>query len=50
MRFEDYADPDTPYMYHCHFLRHEDGGLMGQFLVLDEGMAPGMPVGGHEDH
>ena len=34
-RFEDYADPDHPFMYHCHFTSHEDGGMMGQFLVLD---------------
>ncbi|MEQ9104893.1 MAG: multicopper oxidase domain-containing protein [Rhodothermales bacterium] len=34
-KFEDFADPDTPYMYHCHFLGHEDGGMMGQFIVLD---------------
>jgi len=34
-RFEDFADPDTPYMYHCHFLGHEDGGMMGQFIVID---------------
>ena len=20
-------------MYHCHLLRHEDSGMMGQFLV-----------------
>lgn len=34
-KFEDFADPDTPYMYHCHFLGHEDLGMMGQFLVID---------------
>ena len=34
-RFEDFADPDTPYMYHCHFLGHEDGGMMGQFIVIN---------------
>lgn len=34
-RFEDFADEDTPYMYHCHFLRHEDRGMMGQFIVVD---------------
>jgi FtsP/CotA-like multicopper oxidase with cupredoxin domain len=34
-RFEDYADPDTPYMFHCHFLEHEDRGMMGQFVVMD---------------
>lgn len=21
------------YMYHCHFLEHEDSGMMGQFLI-----------------
>lgn len=34
-RFEDFADPDTPYMYHCHMLMHEDEGMMGQFVVVD---------------
>lgn len=33
-RFEDYADPDAPYMYHCHILEHEDAGMMGQFVVV----------------
>ena len=33
-KFEDFADADTPYMYHCHMLTHEDGGMMGQFVVL----------------
>jgi blue copper oxidase len=33
MRFENYADPDTAYMYHCHILEHEDNGMMGQFTV-----------------
>lgn len=31
--FADYADPDSPYMYHCHILEHEDAGMMGQFVV-----------------
>jgi len=22
-------------MYHCHMLTHEDGGMMGQFIVYD---------------
>jgi bilirubin oxidase len=35
--FSDYADPDHPYMFHCHLLRHEDSGMMGQFLVLEPG-------------
>jgi len=34
MRFEDFSDPDNPYMYHCHILEHEDQGMMGQFLVV----------------
>ena len=29
----DYADNTVPYMYHCHYLEHEDAGMMGQFLV-----------------
>ena len=27
------ADDNNPYMYHCHFLEHEDNGMMGQFTV-----------------
>ena len=36
MAFERYADPQIPYMYHCHILEHEDNGMMGQFLVVEE--------------
>ncbi len=32
-KFEDFADPHTPFMYHCHILSHEDNGMMGQFVV-----------------
>ena len=32
-RFKDYADATHPFMYHCHFAQHEDGGMMGQFVV-----------------
>ena len=32
--FADFADPDHPYMYHCHILEHEDAGMMGQFVVI----------------
>lgn len=35
-KFEDFADPDVPYMYHCHMLSHEDDGMMGQFLVIGD--------------
>ena len=57
MRFEDYADPDSPYMYHCHLLRHEDEGMMAQFVVVEPGEEAGEPPAhgepGHdhaEDH
>lgn len=32
-KFENYADEDSPFMYHCHNLEHEDNGMMGQFIV-----------------
>ncbi|GAA3253964.1 multicopper oxidase family protein [Dactylosporangium siamense] len=35
-RFADYADPTTAYMFHCHVLRHEDEGMMGQFVVVEK--------------
>ena len=35
-KFEDFADEEVPYMYHCHMLQHEDDGLMGQFIVEGE--------------
>lgn len=41
MRFEDYADKDSPYMFHCHMLRHEDRGMMGQFVVVQKGESAG---------
>ncbi|MBP6640848.1 MAG: multicopper oxidase domain-containing protein [Bacteroidia bacterium] len=34
-RFDDFADEMTPYMYHCHNLFHEDGGMMSAFIVRD---------------
>lgn len=48
MRFSEYSDPNTPYMYHCHLLLHEDEGMMGQFVVLGEGEQVGkVPQGAH---
>jgi FtsP/CotA-like multicopper oxidase with cupredoxin domain len=41
VRFGDYADPDTPYMFHCHVLEHEDRGMMGQFVVVEPGQEAG---------
>ncbi|WP_137843430.1 multicopper oxidase domain-containing protein [Microbacterium sp. 2FI] len=51
VRFDDYADPTTPYMYHCHLLWHEDQGMMGQFLVVEPGQAPDLkrPEGDTDD-
>lgn len=34
-KFEDYADPLHPFMYHCHIALHEDEGMMGQFIVTN---------------
>ena len=31
--FADFADPEHPYMYHCHNLEHEDMGMMRNYLV-----------------
>lgn len=36
MQFNDFAtpiEPENSYMYHCHILAHEDGGMMHQFVV-----------------
>jgi len=30
----DFSDGTNPYMFHCHFLEHEDDGMMGQFVVV----------------
>jgi hypothetical protein len=35
-KFENFSNDEIPYMYHCHMLMHEDEGMMGQFLVIDE--------------
>ncbi|MEV6003203.1 multicopper oxidase domain-containing protein [Streptomyces griseomycini] len=52
LRFTGPADPDTPYMYHCHLLYHEDEGMMGQFVVVEKGQSAGTPPGhaGHAGH
>jgi bilirubin oxidase len=38
-QFLDFATPVMPensYMYHCHILSHEDGGMMHQFVVREK--------------
>ncbi|HFQ62482.1 MAG TPA: copper oxidase [Epsilonproteobacteria bacterium] len=34
VKMTDFTDSTIPYMYHCHFLEHEDDGMMGQFTVI----------------
>lgn len=36
MQFKDFADLNLPYMYHCHILEHEDMGMMGQFVIVND--------------
>ena len=48
MRFADYSDPDVPHMFHCHILRHEDRGMMGQFVVVEPGDVAGSPPDDHD--
>lgn len=33
VKFTKPASENTPFMYHCHILEHEDRGMMGQFSV-----------------
>jgi FtsP/CotA-like multicopper oxidase with cupredoxin domain len=47
IRFPANADPTSPYMYHCHLLRHEDRGAMGQFVLVGPGYR-GAPTLTHE--
>lgn len=44
VEFGDYSDPDHPLMYHCHLLRHEDDGMMGQFLLVEPGTESQVPM------
>ncbi|MBG0563658.1 multicopper oxidase family protein [Actinoplanes aureus] len=37
VKFNTYVDPVSPYMFHCHILRHEDKGMMGQYVVVEPG-------------
>jgi FtsP/CotA-like multicopper oxidase with cupredoxin domain len=40
VKMKDYIDDTFGYMYHCHFLEHEDDGMMGQFAVVQNHAAP----------
>lgn len=52
LRFTDYTDPETPYMLHCHILRHEDSGMMAQFTVVEPTDVDAAPrrIESHGDH
>ncbi|MBA3310980.1 MAG: multicopper oxidase domain-containing protein [Nocardioidaceae bacterium] len=50
MAFSDYADPDRPYMFHCHLLANEDSGMMGQFVVVSPGDEAGSPPSAPHEH
>lgn len=43
IEFGDYVDPKHPLMYHCHLLKHEDDGMMGQFLLVEPGTESQIP-------
>ena len=38
----DFRDPNTvgTFVYHCHLLEHEDGGMMGTIRVLPADAPP----------
>jgi blue copper oxidase len=50
VRLPRHADPRTPYMFHCHLLKHEDEGMMGQFVVVERPgqQADSIPPPGHD--
>jgi suppressor of ftsI len=56
VEFGNYPDPNYPLMYHCHILRHEDDGMMGQFLLVEPGTESQVPTElpkdgkGHQGH
>ncbi len=51
VQFGRHTDPVMPYMFHCHILRHEDEGMMGQFVVVEPGtegsVSRTIPTHGH---
>lgn len=53
VQFVSHIDPKIPFMYHWHLLRHEDNGMMGQFVVVEPGMEVVTPLtldSGHTGH
>ena len=50
VEFGHYPDVSWPYMYHCHMLYHEDQGMMGQFVIVNEGEQPALATDVVEGH
>jgi suppressor of ftsI len=54
VEFGTHTDPVSPYMYHCHILRHEDKGMMGQFVIVPPGtegsVSRTITMAGHGHH
>jgi bilirubin oxidase len=50
IKLPPYADPLTPYMYHCHLMWHEDVGMMAQFTVVDPEQVDSAPRTVEVDH
>lgn len=48
-KYETFCDSAMPYMYHCHILKHEDMGMMGQFLVNCSGTGVGETPSNNSD-
>lgn len=49
VRFTGHTGARHPFMFHCHLLRHEDQGMMGQLVVVGPGQEAGAPPD-HHDH
>ena len=49
-KFDDFASDTDAFMYHCHMSNHEDGGLMGEFLVTKDGKAPSLNLRDKQEH
>ena len=53
VQFVTHINPDVPFMYHCHLLKHEDNGMMGQFVIVEPGMEAATSLtldNGHGEH
>ncbi|WP_433788118.1 multicopper oxidase family protein [Actinomycetospora sp. CA-101289] len=50
VRVGPHTDPEVPYMLHCHLLRHEDDGMMLQFLVVAPGQRPATTIAAAPGH